>query len=142
MAVHFKIKERSTKDAQKETEDLFELCKPYLEEGWGLMYALEQIHGRKPSASRRWYKELKQYCWDKGYYTDKMRSTPYKYTGKCYYPIRPYKDKFMVKKTINYRQVRFGVVNGLAKTKCVVRELNNCDWDVSQFGRIRKKYEC
>lgn len=142
MAINFKIKERSAEDIQKEIEELFELCKPYLEEGWGLLYALEQIHGMRPSTSKRWYKDLKKYCWDMGYYTDKTRATPYKLNAKYYYRIRPYNDKFMVKKTINYKELCFGVVNGLAKAKCVVRELNNCNWDKSQFDRIRKKYDC
>ena len=139
MAVNFSLVERSQEDISNETKELFDKCEPYLKEGWGLIYAITEITGSKPPTSVDWYRRLKQYCREKGYLTQKTKKSCH---GKYYYLVAPYDDKFAIKRVINYEEIFFGIADGEEKAKSIVKELNECEWDKSQFDRIKRKYDC
>lgn len=140
MAINFVIKERSTEDIDNETKKNFELCKPYLEKGYGLFYAVREVFQVNPSPNASWFKNLKKHCWEQGYSTDKTSPFPIHRNGKYYYRQYGSKNRFVITRTINYERIYFGTVRGIAKAKLIVEELNKCDWDKSQFDRIKEKF--
>ena len=64
-----KVIQQSTAERKKETEELWEQCKPLLEEGLSLNQAVQKVKGIKHHAvSRRaWYRELQNYAKEQGY---------------------------------------------------------------------------
>lgn len=138
--VNFTIREGDEGQYQKEIEEKFKQVVPYLEKGLGLYYAIEQVDGKRPSPSRRWFKDLKAYCWSEGYNTDKMVTYPYKKMGKYYYPTSHTKKRFAIYRTVDGERRYFGVVTGEGRAKAIVQELNKVSWDKSEFTRIRKEY--
>lgn len=60
---------QSTSEREQETVDLFEKCKPYLDEGVPLIDALQIIKNTTHNQfySQAWYKELKSYAESQGY---------------------------------------------------------------------------
>ena len=140
MASNFEIIERSNEDMVDEIKEMFEQCKPYLEKGYGIVYAVQSALGINPANNASWFKNLKKYCWEKGYTTDKISPTPSNKKSKFYYSISPFSNRFRVSRIINRERRYFGIVEGEAMAKLVVGELNKCNWDKSQFDRIKEQF--
>lgn len=60
---------QTTAERRQETKDLFEQCKPYLDEGMGLVQALMIVKDLRSRHiySLAWYKEVRDYAYAQGY---------------------------------------------------------------------------
>ena len=65
-----KVIERTTAERRQDTIDLFNKCEPLLQKGVPLTKAVKEVKGLSHTGfqSLAWYKELKKYAIDKGYY--------------------------------------------------------------------------
>ena len=64
------IIERNTQDIEQETIDLFNECKPLLDQGMGFYAAIRQVKGLRTSSNFgncSWYKRFKAYAKSQGY---------------------------------------------------------------------------
>ena len=62
--------ERTTKDIDQETRDLFNECRPYLDQGYGFYDAIRLVKGLPETngiGSRSWYKRFREYAKSQGY---------------------------------------------------------------------------
>lgn len=64
-----KVIEQSTAERNLETEQLFQKCKPYLNEGKGLAEAVQKVKKTKHRYFYhfKWYKDLRNYAKTQGY---------------------------------------------------------------------------
>lgn len=64
-----RVIETTTAERKQQTQDLFEQCRPLMDDGLTLGKAVRQVTGLQHTAyySRRWYKELKKYAESQGY---------------------------------------------------------------------------
>ena len=65
-----KVIERTTKDIEKETQELFQSCKPYLDQGYGFHAAIRKVKGLSESynfGGLSWYKRFRDYAVSQGY---------------------------------------------------------------------------
>lgn len=65
-----RVIERTQADIDKETEDLYQQCKPYLDEGYTLHNAVKKVKGIKESSNvnnQAWYKRYRDYALEHGY---------------------------------------------------------------------------
>ena len=65
-----KVVERTTADVDEETKELFEQCKPYLDDGLGFYDALRIVKNIPETScfgNRSWYKRFKAYAKTQGY---------------------------------------------------------------------------
>lgn len=139
--MNFTIREVTKEESRNETELMFKKVEPYLKDGYGLFSALREVMGMNPPASKRWYKDLKEYCWEQGYDTGRKYGKGYKTKmGKCYYPTSPFSNRFSIYKTVNYEKRYFGIVDSEGKAKAIVQRLNQINWDESQFDKIKKEF--
>lgn len=66
-----KVIERTTSDVDKETSELFEKCRPLLDQGYGFYKALRIIKNIPETScfgNASWYKRFKEYAESQGYY--------------------------------------------------------------------------
>ena len=66
----FKVISRSTKEREKETIDLFNKAKPYLDDGFSYRLTIMKVLGKKPTCrfnEARWYKDFVEYADTHGY---------------------------------------------------------------------------
>ncbi|MBR2557450.1 MAG: hypothetical protein IKE95_03625 [Methanobrevibacter sp.] len=64
------VVERTSTDVDKETKELFEKCKPYLDEGKGFYEACRIVRNIPETSSfgnRSWYKRFREYAKTQGY---------------------------------------------------------------------------
>ena len=62
--------ERTTQDIENETRELFEECKPLLDEGYGFYEAIRTVKKLSPSSNighLAWYKRFRAYAESQGY---------------------------------------------------------------------------
>ena len=61
---------QSTIERNHETMELFNLCRPYLDEGYSLSYTVMKLknYSHRSFTRMRWYKDLKNYAQKQGYY--------------------------------------------------------------------------
>ena len=65
-----KIIERTQKDIENETKELFEQCKPYLDKGYGFYRAVSTVKGLPNTnnfGNQAWYKRFRDYAVSQGY---------------------------------------------------------------------------
>lgn len=65
------VVERSTSDVDKETVELFEECKPYLDKGWGFYKTLRHVKNIPETScfgNLAWYRRFREYAATQGYY--------------------------------------------------------------------------
>ena len=63
-----RVIQQDTNERQKETEALFNECRPYLDRGMSLRKAVKESTGRVPSNVRSgWFRELIEYAQTQGY---------------------------------------------------------------------------
>lgn len=63
-----RVIQQSTAERKKETKELFELIKPYLDKGYSFNNAIHEVTGfRVRSVNRGWHKDLIEYGKSQGY---------------------------------------------------------------------------
>lgn len=65
-----RIIERTNEDIEKETQQLFQQCKPYLDKGYGFYAAIRKVKGLSESHNfthLAWYKRFRDYAISQGY---------------------------------------------------------------------------
>jgi hypothetical protein len=64
-----RVIEQSTSERKQATIDLFQQCKPYLEDGMGLVQAVKIVRNINYNSFQNlsWYKELRAYATEQGY---------------------------------------------------------------------------
>ena len=65
-----KVIERTSKEMDAETVELFNQCKPLLDEGYGFHSAIRHVKGMNKScnfSSLSWYKRFREYAKSQGY---------------------------------------------------------------------------
>ena len=69
-AMTIRVIERTNEDIDKETQELFQQCKPYLDKGMGFYKAcriVRNIPETSAFGNRSWYKRFKDYAISQGY---------------------------------------------------------------------------
>lgn len=69
------IIERTDKDLENETRELFEKIKPYLDDGVSFTRALINV-GKGRNTRSRWYKDIREYTIQQGYEIKKSVRNP------------------------------------------------------------------
>ena len=69
------IIERTDKDLENETRELFEKIKPYLDDGVSFTRALINV-GKGRNTRSRWYKDIREYTIQQGYEIKKSMRNP------------------------------------------------------------------
>ena len=69
------IIERTDKDLENETRELFEKIKPYLDDGVSFTKALINV-GKGRNTRSRWYKDIREYTIQQGYEIKKSMRNP------------------------------------------------------------------
>lgn len=64
-----KVISQSTAERQAETRELFEQCKPYLDDGYSLAGAVKLVTrvNHQSFCRRKWYMDLREYAESMGY---------------------------------------------------------------------------
>ena len=73
------IIERTERDVERETIELFEACKPYLDKGYGFHHAVRIVKGISKTTglgSQAWYKRFRKYAISQGYEPPKRGRKP------------------------------------------------------------------
>ena len=67
--MRIRVIEQTTDERRTETIQLFNECKPYLDNGYTLAKAVQQVKGSSHSFFYRqsWFKELREYARSQGY---------------------------------------------------------------------------
>lgn len=70
------IIERTSKDLQDETIELFNECKPLIDEGYSMTHAIRTVKNLRPGngfTDTAWYKRFKEYAATQGYHPQLRR---------------------------------------------------------------------
>ena len=63
-----KVISQTTSERRQETQNLYQQCQPYLEQGYSLHKAAWKVTGTQPSNTRNgWYRDLIDYAISQGY---------------------------------------------------------------------------
>ena len=63
-----RVIQQSSSEREAATRELFLKCKPYLDEGYGLWYAVRAVTGKRITNSKNgWYRHLRKYVESQGY---------------------------------------------------------------------------
>jgi hypothetical protein len=65
-----RVIERTTSDLEQETIDLYNACKPLLDEGMPIEKAVKQVRGIRQSSNignNAWYRRFRDYAVEQGY---------------------------------------------------------------------------
>ena len=65
-----RVIERTTSDLERETVELYQQCKPLLDDGVTLEKAVKQVRGIRQSSNignNAWYKQFRDYAIKQGY---------------------------------------------------------------------------
>ena len=113
--MQFRIIERTDKDIENETKQLFDECKPYLDQGYGFPAAVRLVKGFSEThtfSSLAWYKRFREYAISKGYHARTRKPyMGYVSTGEKY--ICKARGHFHIRKQYNGKQRHYGSYESL-----------------------------